>query len=80
MSKHESRKALAFILITVMIDVIGFGIIIPVLPELIIELTGEGLDRAALYGGWLLFVFALMQFVFAPLLGNASDRFAIRDA
>ncbi len=74
----SSRRALTFIFITVLIDMIGFGIIIPVMPELIMELTGEGLSRAALYGGWLLFLYALMQFFFAPIIGNLSDRFGRR--
>jgi len=70
--------ALAFIFVTVLLDTIGFGIILPVLPKLLVELTGDGLDRAALDGGWLLFVYAAMQLVFAPLLGNLSDRYGRR--
>jgi DHA1 family tetracycline resistance protein-like MFS transporter len=73
-----SRKAISFILITVFIDTVGLGIIIPVMPELILELTGEGLSSAAVYAGWLLFIYALMQFFCAPLLGNLSDRFGRR--
>lgn len=65
-------------LVTVLLDTIGFGIIIPVIPELVVELTGEGLSSAALYGGWLIFVFAFMQFLFAPVLGNLSDRLGRR--
>ena len=72
------RMPLAFILVTILIDSIGFGIIIPVVPELIMELTGGGLGEAAIYGGWLLFAYALMQFFFAPVLGNLSDRFGRR--
>lgn len=75
---RAGKKALTFIFITVLIDMIGFGIIIPVVPELIMELTGEGLSRAAIYGGWLMFFYALMQFLFAPIIGNASDRFGRR--
>lgn len=67
-----------FIGATVLVDALGFGIVIPVVPELIVELTGEGLGEAARYGGWLLFSYALMQFVFAPVLGNLSDRFGRR--
>ena len=52
---RAGRQALAFVFITVLIDMIGFGIVIPVVPELIMELTGEDLPNAALYGGWLLF-------------------------
>lgn len=72
------RRSILFILITVLVDVIGLGIIIPVTPELIQELSGEGLDRAAIYGGWLLFLYAALQFVCAPILGGLSDRFGRR--
>jgi len=67
------RAAFVFIFITVLVDSIGFGIILPVLPRLIMQLTGVGVDRAAAYGGWLSFVYALMQFFCAPVLGNLSD-------
>jgi DHA1 family tetracycline resistance protein-like MFS transporter len=70
--------ALTFIFITVLLDSIGFGIILPVMPQLIMEVTGEGLGRAAVVGGWLLFLYAGMQFFFAPILGNLSDRFGRR--
>ncbi len=76
--RKPGKKALLFILITVLIDTMGMGVIIPVIPELIMELTGEGLSRAAVYGGWLGFVYAGLQFVFAPILGNLSDRFGRR--
>jgi MFS transporter, DHA1 family, tetracycline resistance protein len=78
-SPVPSRKhALAFIAVTLLLDTIGFGLIMPVMPRLLVELTGEGLSRAAVYGGWLGFVYAVMQFVFAPVLGNLSDRFGRR--
>jgi DHA1 family tetracycline resistance protein-like MFS transporter len=70
--------ALLFIFVLVLVDSIGFGIILPVLPRLIMQLTGVGIDRAARYGGWLSFVYALMQFFCAPVLGNLSDRFGRR--
>lgn len=72
------RRALLFILLTIVLDATGLGIIIPVTPELIMELTGEGVGSAARYGGWLIFVYALMQFFFAPVLGNLSDRYGRR--
>jgi MFS transporter, DHA1 family, tetracycline resistance protein len=72
------KGALAFIFITVLVDSIGFGIILPVLPRLIMELTGATIDRAAVYGGWLAFVYALTQFFCAPVLGNLSDAFGRR--
>jgi MFS transporter, DHA1 family, tetracycline resistance protein len=73
-----SRYALAFIFITMLVDTIGLGIIIPVSPKLISQLTGQGLSDAARWGGWLMFVFALMQFLCAPLIGNLSDRYGRR--
>jgi len=61
-----------------MIDVIGFGIIIPVLPTLIEELTGLPISEASAYGGLLLVAFAVMQFLFSPVLGELSDKFGRR--
>ncbi|MBD2716126.1 TCR/Tet family MFS transporter [Microvirga sp. STR05] len=72
------KPVLAFIFITLLLDVIGFGIIIPVLPKLITELTGEPLSAAARYGGWMGFAFAGMQFLFSPILGNLSDQYGRR--
>src|SRR2546427_4782654 len=77
-SRSAGRGAFVFIFIAVLGDSIGFGLILPVLPRLIIELTGVSMDRAAVYGGWLSFVYALMQFFCAPVLGNLSDRFGRR--
>jgi DHA1 family tetracycline resistance protein-like MFS transporter len=73
-----SKKAIAFIFITVFIDTMGFGIIMPVTPELLMELTDKTLSEASVYGGWLFFSFAAMQFFCAPILGNLSDRFGRR--
>lgn len=78
MPLRSHRKALAFIFVTVLIDTIGFGIIIPVLPELVMELTGKGLADAARIGGWLMFAYAAMQFICAPIVGGLSDRFGRR--
>lgn len=72
------RHAVGFILVTILIDTLGFGMIAPVVPELIAELTGEEMSGASIYGGTLLFVFAGVQFVAAPILGNLSDRFGRR--
>jgi MFS transporter, DHA1 family, tetracycline resistance protein len=65
--------ALGFIFITLLIDVIGFGIIIPIMPDLLKELTGGTMSDASRYGGWLMFAFAIAQFFFSPLLGSLSD-------
>ena len=75
---EQSKFAFMLILATVFLDTIGFGIIIPVTPALIVELTGESLSAAATYGGWLLFLYAAMQFIFAPIIGNLSDHFGRR--
>lgn len=72
------KPALGFIFVTLLIDVIGFGIIIPVLPKLITELTGGTLSDASVYGGWLMFAFAIMQFLFSPVFGGLSDRYGRR--
>jgi MFS transporter, DHA1 family, tetracycline resistance protein len=72
------RSAIVFIFLTVLIDSIGFGIIIPVLPELIMQLSGTALSEAARYGGWLYFVYAVTQFFCAPVIGNLGDRFGRR--
>lgn len=74
----SSRHALTFITITVLLDVVGFSLIIPVLPALLMDLTGDAVNQAAIDGGWLAFVYAVMQFGFAPVLGNLSDRFGRR--
>jgi DHA1 family tetracycline resistance protein-like MFS transporter len=76
--KSNSTNSLIFIFITILVDVIGLGIIIPVVPKLIEDLTGEGLSQASKYGGWLVFSFAAMQFFFSPIMGGLSDRFGRR--
>src|SRR6202008_3953302 len=75
---RAGRGAFVFVFVAVLVDSIGFGIILPVLPGLIMQLTGVTVDRAAGYGGGLAFVYALMQFFCAPVLGNLSDRFGRR--
>jgi DHA1 family tetracycline resistance protein-like MFS transporter len=77
-ARNAGGGALLFLFVAVLVDSIGFGIILPVLPGLIVQLTGVSIDRAAAYGGWLSFVYALMQFFCAPVLGNLSDHFGRR--
>lgn len=72
------NAAIGFIFITLLIDVIGFGIIIPVMPKLIEELAHVDVSHASKIGGWLLFAFAITQFCFAPLVGNLSDKYGRR--
>jgi DHA1 family tetracycline resistance protein-like MFS transporter len=74
----RATHALAFVFITALLDSIGFGIIMPVMPQLVMDVTGENLSRAAGYGGWLMFAYAGMQFFLAPVIGNLSDRFGRR--
>ena len=76
---HKAGKfALVFIFVTMLVDTIGLGIIIPVSPGIIAQLTHQDLSGAARWGGWLFFVYALMQFLCAPVIGNLSDRFGRR--
>ncbi len=72
------RPPIVFILVTVMLDSMGIGLIIPVMPDLILEVQGGTLATAALWGGVLSTVFAVMQFLFGPILGALSDRFGRR--
>tara|TARA_A100001037_G_scaffold74129_2_gene66354 strand:+ start:21755 stop:22987 length:1233 start_codon:yes stop_codon:yes gene_type:complete len=78
MPRQPGKHALAFILITIFVDTVAFGVIIPVLPKLIAQLGETSIAEAAAYGGGLMFVFALAQFLFAPVIGNLSDRFGRR--
>ncbi len=77
-SKANGKNALIFVLITVMINSIGFGIMIPVLPDLLKELTDLPNNEAVIFGMWLTFVFAFFQFICMPIVGGLSDRFGRR--
>jgi DHA1 family tetracycline resistance protein-like MFS transporter len=72
------KNAVLFVFVTVLIDAIGIGIIIPVMPDLLTELSDLPLNEAAYWGGYLAFVYALMQFLCSPTVGNISDRFGRR--
>jgi len=79
MSMSDNRKAAVnFILITIVIDIIGFGIIIPVLPQLLAQMQNISINEASTYGGYLLFAFAIAQFIFSPVMGSLSDQFGRR--
>jgi DHA1 family tetracycline resistance protein-like MFS transporter len=71
-------RALVFVLLTVMLDAMGNGILIPVIPELIIKLRGTDLGQSAVYGGWLMATFAIVQFIASPMLGSLSDSIGRR--
>lgn len=75
----NKKAAVGFIFITILIDVIGLGLIIPVVPKLIEELLhNSSTSLAAQYGGWLTFSYAIMQFTVSPILGNLSDQYGRR--
>lgn len=73
-----SRHAVTFVLITVFLDMVGFGLIMPVLPALIEEVGHLDLADAAYIGGWMFAAFSIAQFAFSPLVGNLSDRYGRR--
>lgn len=72
------KTALSFIFITLLIDVMGWGLIIPVMADLIAQLKGIPVNEASTYGALLLSVFAITQFMFSPVIGNLSDKFGRR--
>ena len=75
----NSRKAsLGFIFATILIDCTGLGIIVPVIPKLVEKLSGGDISEASTVGGWLMFSYAIMQFIFSPILGGLSDRYGRR--
>ena len=76
--KNSRQAAMGFILVTVFVDVIGWGLIIPVMPTLIAGMKKIPVNEASSYGGWLLSAYAIMQFVCAPILGNLSDKYGRR--
>src|SRR6476619_1482684 len=76
--KNSRHVALGFILITLFVDVIGWGLISPLMPTLIAGMKKIPVNEASSYGGWLLSAYAIMQFVCAPILGNLSDKYGRR--
>jgi DHA1 family tetracycline resistance protein-like MFS transporter len=76
MNPHSA--SVRFILITLVIDALGFGLVVPIVPALVLKLSGMTVSGASEWVGLLLTAFALMQFVCAPILGGLSDRFGRR--
>jgi len=74
----DKKAAIGFIFITLLIDVMGWGLIIPVMPQLIAQLKGIQVNEASPYGAWLLSAYAITQFLFAPVIGNLSDKYGRR--
>ena len=73
-----SRNAMIFVMITVFLDMVAFGIVIPVFPALITSVGHVSMGEAAKIGGWMAAGYSIAQFLFGPLLGNLSDRFGRR--
>ena len=78
MNRTPLPPAIKFVLATMLVNSIGFGIIIPSFPQLIMSLGHVSLSRAIAIGGWLSLTYALFQFLFGPVMGNLSDRFGRR--
>ncbi|MFI5162235.1 MAG: TCR/Tet family MFS transporter [Sphingobacteriales bacterium] len=78
MHRPKKQAALGFIFATLLIDVMGLAIIIPVFPKLIEHLIHGNVSQASIYGGWLTAVYAIMQFICSPLIGNLSDKYGRR--
>ncbi|MBN9072538.1 MAG: TCR/Tet family MFS transporter [Rhizobiales bacterium] len=76
--QKTARRGLALVFTTLLLDIVGIGIIMPVLPAYLRELSGVSISAAAIEGGWLFFVYAAMQFFFAPVIGGLSDRYGRR--
>ena len=74
----QSKYAITFVFITVFLDMVGFGLIMPVLPNLIEDVGHMDVANASLIGGWLFFAFSVTQFLFGPTMGNLSDAFGRR--
>ena len=77
-AQEKKPAALGFIFVTLLVDVIGLAIIIPVLPRLIEKLINGNISEASRVAGLLLVAYAVMQFLFAPLIGNLSDKYGRR--
>lgn len=75
---RSSKAAISFIFVTLLIDIMGWGLIIPVMADLIAQLKGIPVNEASTYGALLLSVFAITQFIFSPVIGNLSDRYGRR--
>lgn len=72
------KPALVFIFITLFLDILGIGLVVPILPKLVEQMAESGVASASFVYGWLAGLYALMQFLFAPVIGNLSDRFGRR--
>ncbi len=77
-SPKPGKHAITFVFICVLLDMMGTGLIMPALPQLIQQVSGEGLSASSMWSGWLFFAYGGMQFLFSPLIGNLSDAYGRR--
>ena len=75
---RSTRHAFAFVWVTVLLDMVGLGLIMPIVPSMLRELTGADMAHASIYAGWLFFAYAAMQFFCAPIAGGLSDAIGRR--
>ena len=76
---NQRKAAVGFIFLTLLIDIVCLGVIIPVMPALIKQLLHtEEISQVSIYAGWLTFLYASMQFLFSPLIGSLSDQYGRR--
>src|SRR3989442_12957712 len=75
---RNRQAALPFILVTVLLDMLGIGLVIPVLPKLVTTMYGSDLSAGSTVFGWFAASYALMQFLFSPVIGNLSDAYGRR--
>ena len=75
---RRAQAAFAFVFITVLLDMLAFGMAIPVFPRLVVDLGGGDMASGAAVFGLFGTAWALMQFVFSPVIGSLSDRFGRR--
>lgn len=75
---QSDRRAISFILVTLVLDAMGIGLILPVMPDLLAQVQSVSISDAAIWGGVLATTFAVMQFIFGPIVGSLSDRFGRR--
>ena len=77
-ARAPGKYAVTFIFITVFLDMVGIGLIWPVMPRLIEDVSGSDLAGASAWNGWLFVAYGLTQFLFGPAIGNLSDAYGRR--
>lgn len=78
MAKAHGKNAFLFVIVCVALDMLAFGLFIPVMPQYLVEITGKPAEETVLMGGFLMFTFGVINFLTMPIIGNLSDRFGRR--